>query len=778
MSRRVFQKSFSLTTFLVLVFTLIGVVPLIVFAVYSSLDHSQKIKNGFQIQLSRTLYIESLVINQWFENHTNNILTWSHSINTLNLYKAVKSLHDEKENLVDYQNSYKYGMIKHKYGTYLEDIKEEYNLYDIFLIDLDGNIIYTIEEESDLGTNLINGTYSKTKFAQAFKKTLETGMVVFSDFELYEPSNYDKAGFFTTPLISEEGELLGVFAYQTVSSDLTSTFEKFNNQDLSLYLVGKDGYLRSNRSDSQKAIQTKIDTQLISYFKESKLENSLETYLGPDKKLALGMYALVDTKDVNWALVGEFSYDVVQKDEMQFVFETSLYVGVIFFFIVLASVYISRRIASPIVELAEVTQEVKEGKRSIWIHQKSYGEVKILQQNLRAMIESLFKKEEQLLSAKEEAERLAQVKSDFLANMSHEIRTPMTAMLGFIDRLQKSEDDSSKIKQFETIRNSGETLLNIINDILDFSKIESGKFEIDYHPFALKANLKSSVDIFTQLASAKNITVLDTIHEDVPQCIYGDETRLKQILFNLMNNAIKFTPEGGTITMQVHRSSDMKRISLSIIDTGIGIAPENLEKIFEAFAQEDISTTRKFGGTGLGLSISSRLVKLMGGQLDVESTLGEGSKFFFEIPIQECELSELEPSSQAQEIQEDGALHGHVLIVEDNKTNQMLLSMILDDHGLSYDIANDGAEGVLEFRNKNFDLILMDENMPNINGIEATRIIREEEEELDTHTPIVAVTANALVKDRERFLAAGMDDYVSKPYTEEDILSVLKKFLS
>ena len=372
-------------------------------------------------------------------------------------------------------------------------------------------------------------------------------------------------------------------------------------------------------------------------------------------------------------------------------------------------------------------------------------------------------------------------KSNFLASMSHEIRTPMTGLLGFVERLAKDEEDPERLKQFATIKTSGESLLHIINDILDFSKIESGKMEIDNFPFLLQGMLENIVKIFEYPASLKHIHIITSGVESIPVSIYGDSVRIKQVISNLLSNAIKFSSEGATVTLQTKYIQERKVLCIAVLDTGIGIAQDKLDTIFEAFSQEDTSTTRRFGGTGLGLSISSKIISLMGGELQVESEIGKGSKFFFEIPVEICctqnEIDRL-CSTQAKTDEEELHFDADVLVVEDNKTNQMLMGMILDDLGIRYDVANDGVEALKFFVEKNYDIILMDENMPNMNGIEATEQIRFiEKDDQKNATPIVAVTANALVKDRERFLEAGMDDYVSKPYGEKDIVRVLKKYL-
>jgi len=383
--------------------------------------------------------------------------------------------------------------------------------------------------------------------------------------------------------------------------------------------------------------------------------------------------------------------------------------------------------------------------------------------------------QEELQKAKEQAEIASAGKAQFLANMSHEIRTPMNAILGFVDILAKQEDKPEKQKQFDIIKSSGNALLHIINDILDFSKIQSSKLSIDSIAFDPKEAFENTIMLYTQLAHDKHINFNYSISSEFPKHCLGDEIRLKQVMSNLISNAIKFTPENGYI--QVNANYVENKMYVSVEDSGVGIQADKLEHIFNMFEQEDNSITRNFGGTGLGLAISKELVEMMQGELLVRSQVGYGSHFNFHIALKPTQYSLEEEVSQ-----ESVPLQGKVLLVEDNKSNQLLMGIFLEELGLEYDIANDGQEAVdmvkqYAYDNLQYDAILMDENMPNMNGTQATKEIRDFEKDLQNKSIIIAVTANALSSDKDYFLDAGMNDYVSKPVNQEKIESVLRKYL-
>ena len=372
----------------------------------------------------------------------------------------------------------------------------------------------------------------------------------------------------------------------------------------------------------------------------------------------------------------------------------------------------------------------------------------------------------------QELEFAIRVKSDFLANMSHEIRTPLNGIIGFIDILFKTEKEKEKLEKLSIIKESGHSLLNIINDILDFSKIESNKMLIEKIPINVHSIFTHVTELFFSKAKEKDINIQLNISDDLPVKSLGDSTRLKQIFSNILSNAIKFSNEHSTIEVNISYIQDAKKLYCEVIDSGKGMAPENIQKVFKSFEQADSTVTRSHGGTGLGLAISKALVEHMGGEVGVKSELDKGSTFHYTIQLFDAEEELEEKSTPDLHTRE---LSGKALIVEDNKTNQMLLEMLLDELEIESDIVNDGLEAVEAVKNKVYDIILMDENMPNMNGIEATKIIRTFDNLKDL--PIIAVTANALKGDREKFLSIGMNDYISKPIDANKLTLILSKYL-
>jgi len=391
--------------------------------------------------------------------------------------------------------------------------------------------------------------------------------------------------------------------------------------------------------------------------------------------------------------------------------------------------------------------------------------------------------ENELLLRKEAAEAADRAKSSFLAMMSHEIRTPLNSVLGFTDILLDSPLTASQRDSLHTIRTSGDALLHLLNDILDFSKIESDNMEIELQPTSVRACVTDSIELLRLRAESKQLEVDLHVDEDVPDWVALDPVRLKQILLNLIANAVKFTGEG-KVTIRVTTtneplSPDGPRagcIQIYIEDSGIGIRAEQLDRLFKPFSQADSSINRQFGGTGLGLAISRRLARLMGGDLILESTSERGTVFVAELPLVLAEAPLVAgTSSQAFWFPFPGP---KVLVVDDNPINRRLTQRILEQFGARVETADGGQECLETLAERSFDIILMDVQMPGMDGHEATRRIRVLENEKGiSRTPIVALTAGAMRGDRERCLEAGMDEYLTKPIRREALTAILGKML-
>src|SRR5215203_2956397 len=393
---------------------------------------------------------------------------------------------------------------------------------------------------------------------------------------------------------------------------------------------------------------------------------------------------------------------------------------------------------------------------------------------------NLSSRQQKMIAELNESERkikeASSLKEQFLANMSHEIRTPMNAIIGFTNILKRTSLETDQRRYVQNIHSAGENLLALINDILDLSKIEAGMIQLEETNFSLRSLISSIVAMFDEKIKEKSLYLTTEIKEDVPDILTGDAVRLTQILVTLLSNAIKFTETGGVkvIADVLNIEKEKLRLKFSIIDTGIGIAKEKQDAIFERFQQAEAETTRRFGGTGLGLSIVKQLVELQGGMLTMQSEPGKGSEFIvimeYKLPDEEKMLSE---ALAAAEINTVSLSEVKVLIAEDNPMNQQLIKHLMKNWAINHTVVSNGLEAIEALRKEYFSLILMDIQMPEMDGYTATAVIRAE---LQSQIPIIAMTAHAMMGEKEKCIQLGMNDYISKPLKETILYNIIAQY--
>ncbi len=475
----------------------------------------------------------------------------------------------------------------------------------------------------------------------------------------------------------------------------------------------------------------------------------------------------------------------------------SLTLAVIVITVFLMLVMLKYLVANPIHRLRRATREITRGNLQTTIALNSHDEIGELCQDFEQMRQSLYhsqlevKTYQQSLQEKAiAAEAASRAKSTFLATMSHEIRTPLNGVIGPVELLQATSLDQKQRQYLEMMTHSAESLLDIINNVLDLSKIEAGKIVLETIDFNLRELIEETTESMAITAQRKGLELTCLITQQVPTKVNGDPVRLRQILLILLSNAVKFT-EHGEIAVQVEVTSTTEEhtiLRFQVRDTGIGIEPEALGSIFNAFSQADSSTTRKYGGTGLGLSIMQQLIELMNGEAGVQSQPGKGSVFWFSARFAAVSpqryrsitsaTNELDTTAQMTATKNSTKQCAtHILLAEDNPINQKITKNMLKDLGCQVDIVEDGQKALGAYENKCYDLIFMDCQMPNLDGFEATQRIRKlEVENQRTHTPIIAITANAFKEDRDRCLEVGMNDYLSKPFKQKQLKMILERW--
>ncbi|WP_052501706.1 response regulator [Thiomicrospira microaerophila] len=577
----------------------------------------------------------------------------------------------------------------------------------------------------------------------------------------------------SVPIIADNGEFAGyLFGVTRLADDnlITSLTEKVHGGVGNLYLIDfkNDLFVTSSRHElAMQPLPSFAQSEILKRVHAGETQGIAQSYFDQRaafsaQKLDLMDWHVIHTIPVS--IVNQAGWTLLTKMAWLGVFTMLVFAGLIYL--------VMRRQLKPIEQSAQQIDAMTSGA-------KPYARLPVgSTDEVGTLIHAFNRLWHQQLESQKQAEAANQAKSEFLANMSHEIRTPMNGIIGMSELGIKETDPAKMHHQLERVNQSGRLLLGIINDILDFSKIEAGMLELDPQPFEL-SQLKDELNsLFIGMAQDKGLDFGVQCQCDCHVCLYGDNLRLRQVLTNLIGNAIKFT-ERGEVRLEIKLTSpkqagEVAQLAFSIKDTGIGMTPEQQAKLFNAFTQADTSITRKHGGTGLGLVISEKLVRLMGGDdIQIQSELGKGSVFSFSVTMPLCDDEQRKQLISQPHFSDHPQLSGRVLLVEDNEINQEVAGEMLRQTGVRFEVAENGQVAVDKARDQKFDLILMDIQMPVMDGYLATKAIRE----FNPTIPIIALTAAAMVEDKNKALAAGMNDHLAKPLDSEALYRVLSREL-